>query len=469
MASTNSRAHDGIRCKNTRPSRVRIDNDDMTAANGCSTVRFLICVLGLIGLAMSQMSRSVLNITITDMVRIEAKKDTAKGIDQDSCPWPVEEQEYEPPREPDAGVSEIEGDYQSKLNVPSKLDDNQTQEDCSEYQPQELDTTTMKSDDQQGTMYLEDNSKKTSEIITESDDRPERERSKETTSDDNQPKLGGPQHDYGTVIATLQSEEDYQQKNGDQTEKSEILAGNASTLDTFDWTVQQRTRLLGAFFYSYPVFMIAGGWIAETHGVKYVLLTSVAGSGLINLLTPWMARNSFGLLFFSRIVMGAIQAGAFPAMYALFNEWLTMSEASIFAPLIKVNLRLGALLGTGLSGIVAEWPNVFYSAGYVSLIWSILWMIFATSQPKDSNWVSKLELAHIMRKKLTKLKDLNSSSNKKKSTPWLKIITAPSVLALIIIKLTFNFGIDFVVILLPTYLKAVHHMSRTKVCHRILI
>lgn len=338
--------------QNSRVSHLMTKTDNLTATNEWNKVRFLICVLGLIGLALSQMSRSVLNITITSMVPVEIKSDRGIEIGSDSCPWPDEE----------------ENKQSEKSDCPNQ---------------------------------------------------------------------------YGEVNKTTVDE---------------------NSVDTFDWDVQQKTRLLGAFFYSYPVFMVAGGWIAETYGVKYVLLTSVAGSGLINLLTPWMARNSFIMLVSSRIVMGAIQAGAFPAMYALFNEWLTMSEASIFAPLIKVNLRLGALLGTALSGIIVEWPNVFYSAGYISLVWSILWMIFATSQPKDSNWVSKLELAHILRKKLTKLKDMESKLHQKRSTPWLKIITAPSVIALIIIKLTFNFGIDFVVILLPSYLKAVHHMSRQRVC-----
>jgi hypothetical protein len=51
----------------------------------------------------------------------------------------------------------------------------------------------------------------------------------------------------------------------------------------------------------------------------------------------------------------------------------------------------------------------------------------------------------------------------KKRTPWLGIITAPSVLALIIVKLTFNFALDFLSIELPSYLKYVHHASKTRV------
>lgn len=226
--------------------------------------------------------------------------------------------------------------------------------------------------------------------------------------------------------------------------------------------------------------------MAEVYGAKYILMLAVAGSALINLATPYMARNSFNLLVFSRILMGIIQSGVFPAMYALFNKWLTMSEASIYAPLIKMNLRLGMLLGSLIPGLLPGWPSVFYFTGTVSAIWSIAWFFIATSEPDGNRWVSKEELKHIMKKKAkpikeemveVELKERNSNGlsaerkPKKKAslkTPWLRIITAPSVIALIVVKLTFNYAIDFLAIELPSYLKYVHHASTQKVCSTLI-
>lgn len=226
---------------------------------------------------------------------------------------------------------------------------------------------------------------------------------------------------------------------------------------------------------------LLGGRIAEAYGAKYVMLTSVAGSAIINLATPWMARTSFALLVSSRILLGAIQSGVFPAMYALFNNWLTISEASIFAPLIKMNLRLGMLFGSALCGLMRfDWPTTFYTTGFCCLIWSIVWLFIATSSPEDNRWVSKAELDHINKKKKKQPKkemktdfvDIELAERNKTSadksfevakikesekTPWLKICTSPSVIGLIIVKWTFNYALDFLIILLPSYLKLVFH------------
>lgn len=203
------------------------------------------------------------------------------------------------------------------------------------------------------------------------------------------------------------------------------------------------------------------------YGAKYVLLIGVAGSAIISTLTPWIASQNLYLLVVSRITLGAIQSGVFPGTFSLLNKWLTMSEKSIFAPLCKMNFRLGMFAAAILPGLVPEWPNVFYITGAVGLVWSLLWCFFATSEPKDNHWVSEAELAHITKKKI-----IPSDSGKKqlkKRTPWIEIITNPSVIAFIIIKTTFNFGTLFLTVLVPTYLKYVHHADRQTVSELVYV
>ncbi|CAA2962124.1 sialin-like [Olea europaea subsp. europaea] len=179
--------------------------------------------------------------------------------------------------------------------------------------------------------------------------------------------------------------------------------------------------------------------------------------------TPWMARTSLTLLAASRVLMGVLQSGAHPATYALINRWLPMSEASIFAPMIKMSVGIGQLSASLIPGLILKWPNVFYVISALGIGWSIIWLIVATSDPSTNRWVSKAELAHIMKEK--KNFKLDESSNKiaKKKTPWLKIITSPSVIGLIIAKLTYNFCSDWLNVELPSYLKYVHHAPIQKI------
>lgn len=214
------------------------------------------------------------------------------------------------------------------------------------------------------------------------------------------------------------------------------------------------------------------------YGAKYIILASIAGSALINLATPWMARKNFNLLVGSRILLGAIQSGVFPALYGLFGKWLTLTEASIYTPLIKMCLKGGTLLASIVPGLLSDWADVFYVTGLVSSLVAIAWMFVATSEPEDNSWVSEEEVKHITRKKrqIDLVKSVESGielgelaeneqtkiETKKTSSgaPWIKILTCPSVIGLCLGKMAVNLASDWLAIELPSYLKYVHHSSK---------
>lgn len=366
-------------------------------------MRFVVCALGLVSLAVGQMSRAVLNLTITQMVeQTNSSKVGEISGDDDSCPWPEDEQ--------------LSVTSTSPLNPRCSLCD---QMDCD--------------------------------------------------------------HEAAFTDGNVTS---FPLVNGEITEKTSDVSSKPK-YERFKWTIQNQQVLLGSFYYSYFIFMVSGGRLAEMYGAKYVLFSGIAGSALINLATPLMAHYSFTLLVISRIVMGAIQSGVIPAVYELVNKWLTMGEASIFVPLIKMNLRLGMLLGSLVPGIVEGWPNVFYITSGLSLLWSVLWILLATSDPAENKWVSAEELTQINRKKhfsvegkkrqpsiaLVRQGDKMTDSaqepwQEQEGTPWVKILTSPSVIGLIFVKLTFNYSLDFLVVLLPSYLGYVHHLSKETVSFR---
>lgn len=217
------------------------------------------------------------------------------------------------------------------------------------------------------------------------------------------------------------------------------------------------------------IIIIIGGRIAEVYGAKYVILMGVAGSAIINLFTPWMARNSFPMLIVSRILMGAIQAGGYPAMYALINRWLTMSEASIYAPMLKMSLRVGQVLASMAPGLMPNWPGVFYLVGLLGIVWSTFWVFLSTSDPSENKWVSQMELAHIMKNKKRKQDESTTSNGDMKTskqslrTPWMRILFAPSVIGLVIAKLAFSFCNSLITIEIPSYLRYVYHATMQEV------
>jgi len=256
----------------------------------------------------------------------------------------------------------------------------------------------------------------------------------------------------------------------------------------FDWSVGEQNFLLASFYMGYAPAMFLTGGLADLYGSKFLILIAISGSSMVNLLTPMMARLSFPLLVSSRIMIGILQGGLAPALYDLFNRWLTPTEISVFAPMIKVGIAIGALCGYMLPGLLVslnyQWPFMFYACGSVCFLWMLAWIPLASSSPQTNKLVDMTELRIITRKKIKPLKALksddldpqvgdalrlNSSSISQsvesrcikvpigtKPVSWLQIVLNPSVLALTLVKFTYNLAWDFVVLELAVYLKQVH-------------
>lgn len=441
--------------------------------NGRTKIRFLLCTLGLLSLTTSNMSRMVLNNCITSMVDSTTSSLSNSQLSEDgSCPWPEEESSVATTTcSPSESSTSAEFQTTTKLH---QLDSTTTfgpirtftQSTTSPSLPHITTTTTTTT-----TTIASETSTKNEDLDESKLDSTDEQG---TTSEDVEAFL----EDLTSNEPPVKEDETGVEIRMNSTEEVVIVANR------FKWSIKQQSVLLGGFYYSYFVFMILGGRMAEVYGSKYVLILSVAGSAVINLATPWMANTSFELLVCSRILLGAIQSGVFPGMYALIGKWLTMSEASIYAPLIKVFLRLGMMMGTLMPGIFSDWPSVFYFTGFVCTLWSVVWLLLASSTPQENAYVNKLELEHIMKKKpkpkeeeveeiemsnYEKNEDRQSrptspvNSSKTLKTPWMKILTNPSVIGLILAKLTFNYALDFFAILLPSYLKYVHHATKEQI------
>ncbi|CAA2962121.1 inorganic phosphate cotransporter isoform X1 [Olea europaea subsp. europaea] len=243
-------------------------------------------------------------------------------------------------------------------------------------------------------------------------------------------------------------------------EQLSTVDDEASQEDKFMWSPKEQSMVKGGFYYSYFLFMVLGGRISELYGAKYVLLLGVAGSAIINLATPWIARYNLGLLVASQVLMGALQSSVVPSMYPLMNRWLTLNEASSYAPMLRMSIQLGQMVVSIVFGLIPRWPNVFYVVGGIGCIWSIIWLVVATSDPSSNRWVSEQELAHILR---DKKREEDVSDKSKIKIPWLRIITSPSVIGFILVKTLYNLWNYFIAVELPSYLKHVHHTSEQTV------
>lgn len=161
------------------------------------------------------------------------------------------------------------------------------------------------------------------------------------------------------------------------------------------------------------------------------------------------------------VLIGLCQTGVSPALYALCARWLPPEESSIYLPLIKVGVMIGMFSGALISGFL-NWRMTFYVTGLIGLVWSIIWMIYVTSDPSEHKMINQTELDYIIDKiqETNKGRKLSARSTRNQSAPWFNIITNRVVIVFMITKFTVKLATDTQSIELPMYLSNVFHVDK---------
>jgi ACS family hexuronate transporter-like MFS transporter len=134
------------------------------------------------------------------------------------------------------------------------------------------------------------------------------------------------------------------------------------------------SELQGAFLAAYAVMYAAGGKLIDTLGTRrgFLLIMvwwslACAGHGL---------ATSFGMLLFSRLLLGMGEGGGFPAATRVVAEWYSLDQRSIAMGIMNAGTAVGAVIAPPLIALVlgiTNWRWVFFLSGAIGLLWSLAW------------------------------------------------------------------------------------------------
>jgi ACS family D-galactonate transporter-like MFS transporter len=139
-------------------------------------------------------------------------------------------------------------------------------------------------------------------------------------------------------------------------------------------TADQLGRLLSAFFWTYAVLQLAGGWLVDRYDVRWVygigfLVWSLATSGT-------GLATSFGTLMILRLVLGMGESVAYPAYSKIIATTFPQQHLGLANSLVDAGSKCGPALGTLIGGLLIAkfgWRSLFVTLGFGSLIWIPLW------------------------------------------------------------------------------------------------
>lgn len=200
--------------------------------------------------------------------------------------------------------------------------------------------------------------------------------------------------------------------------------------------------------------MVPAGRLAEMYSAKWIVAIGVIGTAAINLITPLITMQSIVLITMSRVLLGMLQTGVFPAGYGMLFKWFPVRQRSFAYSMFMNGSAVGNFIANSMAGYLAEmsgWPAVFYASGAMAVVHFLLFSVLVTARPADSKFVSHGELKGINFDRKPEIKA------KKPSVPWLSIFRSPAALGLMAYKFMnlsgFVLGAKF-----PAYLSEILHV-----------
>jgi MFS transporter, ACS family, D-galactonate transporter len=155
--------------------------------------------------------------------------------------------------------------------------------------------------------------------------------------------------------------------------------------------------ILSAFFWSYALLQIPGGWLIDRFGPRALITGATVGWGFFQAIAG-LATGGVSLLI-SRIGLGAAEAPLFPAGAKLNSIWLSSKERARGAVLMDSGAPLGAAFGgviiAWLILSLGSWRSAFVVAGIATVLLGTLAWWYLRDEPADHPGVNAGELSLI--------------------------------------------------------------------------
>ncbi len=220
-------------------------------------------------------------------------------------------------------------------------------------------------------------------------------------------------------------------------------------------SLRQSGWFMGTFFWSYALLQIPGGELAHRRGAKLAMVLFTA-AGSVATLCIGLAPGLW-LLLTAQLIMGAAQAGLFPASCYSISHWVPLARRTFACGILTMGMQVGAITASVLTGRFIEnvpWRWVFLVYALPGIVWSIAFLIRFRDRPEDDPAVNAQELQLIN----PAINDVDSKSDKR-AAPWAAIASTPAIWFLCGQQICRGAGYMFFASWFPTFLQETRGVS----------
>lgn len=164
----------------------------------------------------------------------------------------------------------------------------------------------------------------------------------------------------------------------------------------FNWDMGVMGLVMSMFGVGYILTQIPGGFLADKYGGKKILTAGSLGWTFFTFVTPF--ANTPSLMYMVRALLGVGEGVCFPAETSILSRWLPRTVRARIAGLNLSGIAAGPLIATPLTVWIMAmfgWKAVFYTYAAVSLLWTVVWVLYSKDNPAQHKGVSDEELKEI--------------------------------------------------------------------------
>jgi sugar phosphate permease len=212
---------------------------------------------------------------------------------------------------------------------------------------------------------------------------------------------------------------------------------------------------VSAFNWTYALFQVPGGWLADRFGSRIVLAVAIAWWSIFTAATG--AAFNGGSLAIMRGLFGMGEAAAWPAASRSLLRWLPTRQRAFGQGFQHSGARLGAAFAPTLVVVIIAatgWRGVFYLFGAMGILIALAWYLYYRDMPQDHAGVNEAELAL--------LDAARRPPAVRPAIPWGRILRSRDLRNLSLMYFCYGWVFWMYLQWLPTYLVEIRHFTQIK-------
>ncbi|GFY66605.1 vesicular glutamate transporter 2.2 [Trichonephila inaurata madagascariensis] len=229
----------------------------------------------------------------------------------------------------------------------------------------------------------------------------------------------------------------------------------------FSWSTQEQGYVLGAGFLGFCIATLPTSKLAKTFQARRMVLYGSILTSLATFISPLAARWHVNLMIGAMFARGLGQGCLFISLFDLMANWFPRKERGLLSTFVISGYSLGSAVASAVTGCICNiqdlgWAGVFYIVGGFGIFHAILSCLVLHETPQEHPRISFKELIYLSDN------EEKGGSNKKQSTPWLKIFTSVPFYALLIGLLGQYWTFSYFWTVHSTFLGTIQHFPITE-------